>query len=75
MYVGRCFQNGIYIMNLFDWYSAGFSLVIVAIFEIIAFSYIYGNDVTAVARFILLQVCTVQYRCVSDVVRGRHKTH
>ena len=46
VYVGRCFQNGIYIMNLFDWYSAGFSLVIVAIFEIIAFSYIYGNDVT-----------------------------
>ena len=36
-------QNGIYIMNLFDWYSAGFSLIIVAIFEIVAFSFMYGK--------------------------------
>ena len=36
------FQNGIYIMELFNWYSAGFSLVIVSLLEVIAISWIYG---------------------------------
>ena len=36
-------QNGVYIMNMFDWYSAGFSLVIVAIFQVIALGIIYGK--------------------------------
>jgi solute carrier family 6 amino acid transporter-like protein 5/7/9/14 len=38
----QCARNGIYIMNLFDWYSAGFSLVLVSLLEVVAISYIYG---------------------------------
>ena len=36
-------QNGVFIMELFNWYSAGFSLIVVSILEIVAVSYIYGN--------------------------------
>ncbi|ELU09587.1 hypothetical protein CAPTEDRAFT_166146 [Capitella teleta] len=38
----QCSRAGIYIMNLFDWYSAGFSLFIVSFFEIIAIAWVYG---------------------------------
>ena len=37
------FQNGVFIMNLFDWYSAGFSLLAVSFLECIAVSWIYGK--------------------------------
>jgi solute carrier family 6 amino acid transporter-like protein 5/7/9/14 len=36
-------QAGFYIMNLFDWYSAGVSLFIVSFFEIIAIAWVYGT--------------------------------
>ena len=35
-------QNGVFIMELFNWYSASFSLVVVSILEIVAVSYVYG---------------------------------
>lgn len=38
----QCAKNGIYIMNLFDWYSAGFSLFIVSLLEVTAISWVYG---------------------------------
>ena len=40
---GFPFQAGIYIVNLFEWYSAGFSLMIVSLLEVIAISWIYGK--------------------------------
>lgn len=43
----QCARNGVYIMNLFDWYSAGYSLFSVALLEVIAIGWVYG-----VTRFI-----------------------
>lgn len=36
------FQNGIYVMYLFDWYSASFSLMIVAFLELVVVAWVYG---------------------------------
>jgi solute carrier family 6 amino acid transporter-like protein 5/7/9/14 len=38
----QCARNGVLVMNLFDWYSAGFSLLVVSIFECLVISYCYG---------------------------------
>lgn len=38
----QCTRVGVYVMTLFDWYSAGFSLMFVALFELISISWIYG---------------------------------
>jgi solute carrier family 6 amino acid transporter-like protein 5/7/9/14 len=38
----QCARNGVFIMNLFDWYSAGFSLLVVSIIETLVISYCYG---------------------------------
>ena len=37
-------QGGIYIFNLFNWQSAGFSLVFVALVEIITVGWLFGTD-------------------------------
>lgn len=39
-----CLDGGIYMFELFNWYSASLSIVIVAIVEIIAVIYIYGKQ-------------------------------
>ncbi|ELT92696.1 hypothetical protein CAPTEDRAFT_1707 [Capitella teleta] len=38
----QCSRAGVYVMNLFEWYSAGFSLMVIAFFELVAICYIYG---------------------------------
>jgi len=38
----QCARNGFYVMHLFDWYSASFSLMIVAMLELICVSWVYG---------------------------------
>lgn len=40
----QCSRGGIYVMQLFDNYSAGYSLMIVSFFELIAIAWIYGNS-------------------------------
>ncbi|XP_072171202.1 sodium- and chloride-dependent glycine transporter 1-like [Diadema setosum] len=36
-------QGGVYVFELFNWYSAGFTPMIIVIFEAIAVSYVYGG--------------------------------
>ncbi len=45
MCVCVCFhaQSGMYMLQLVDTYAASYSLVIIAIFELIGISYIYGE--------------------------------
>ncbi|KAK2162631.1 hypothetical protein LSH36_95g07040 [Paralvinella palmiformis] len=38
----QCTRAGVYVMNLYDWYSAGYSLIIVALCEVVAISWLYG---------------------------------
>lgn len=38
-----CLQGGIYMFELFNWYSAGLSVIILAITEIVVVQYIYGE--------------------------------
>lgn len=38
----QCTRAGVFVMNLFDWYSAGYSLIIVAFFEVVGIAWIYG---------------------------------
>ena len=38
-----CLQGGILMFELFNWYSAGLSVIILAITEIIVIQYIYGK--------------------------------
>ncbi|KAK2157889.1 hypothetical protein NP493_1843g00004 [Ridgeia piscesae] len=38
----QCSRAGIYIMTLFDWYCAGFSLMVVSLLELIAIGWIYN---------------------------------
>ena len=38
-------QGGFYIMHLMDWYSAGYPLFVIALSEITAVIYIYGETV------------------------------
>lgn len=37
-----CTRAGFYVMNLYDTYSAGYSLLVVALIEVIAVSWVYG---------------------------------
>lgn len=38
----QCSRAGIYVMNLFDWYCAGFSLMVVSLLEVCVVAWIYG---------------------------------
>merc|ERR1719154_892072 len=38
------FQGGVYIFNLFDTQSAGFSLLLVALVEILTIGWLFGTD-------------------------------
>ena len=42
-----CLQGGILMFELFNWYSAGLSVIILAITEIIIIQYIYGEYYTS----------------------------
>jgi len=35
-------QAGLYIMTLFDWYSGGLNVIVVALFEVCGVAWIYG---------------------------------
>ena len=37
-------QAGVYIMTLFDWYSGGLNLMIIALCEVGGIAWIYGTD-------------------------------
>jgi len=36
-------QAGIYVMTLFDWYSGGLNVILVALFEVCGIAWIYGS--------------------------------
>ncbi|PIK37994.1 putative sodium- and chloride-dependent glycine transporter 1-like [Apostichopus japonicus] len=38
-----CYQGGIYLQTLLDWYPAGYSPMIMGLSEILVISYVYGN--------------------------------
>ena len=38
-----CLEGGMYMFELFNWYSAGLSVITLAIFEIILIQYVYGK--------------------------------
>jgi solute carrier family 6 amino acid transporter-like protein 5/7/9/14 len=38
----QCMQGGMYVMHLFNWYSAGFSLLLIGLFENLVVMHIYG---------------------------------
>lgn len=38
-------QNGMYMLQLVDTFAASYSLVIIAIFELVGISYLYGESV------------------------------
>ena len=38
-----CLEGGIYMFELFQWYTAGVSLLIVAIVEVILIQYVFGK--------------------------------
>ena len=37
------FQGGMYVLQLMDWYSASFSVLIIAMIECIVINWIYGR--------------------------------
>jgi len=39
-----CFQGGMYLFELYNVYSAGLSVIVIAIVEVIVVNYIYGNS-------------------------------
>jgi len=39
-----CFQGGYYLFILLDWYSGSWSLMLLAILEVLAISWVYGTD-------------------------------
>jgi len=39
----RALQAGLYIMTLFDWYSGGLNVIVVALFEVCGVAWIYGT--------------------------------
>ena len=39
-----CLQGGVYIFQLFDWYSATFSLMFLALLESIVIAWVYGGN-------------------------------
>jgi len=36
-------QAGMYIMTLFDWYSGGLNVIIIALCEVVGIAWIYGT--------------------------------
>lgn len=47
LFVCLPFQNGMYMLQLVDTYAASYSLVIIAIFELVGISYLYGECMCA----------------------------
>jgi len=37
-----CIQAGLYIMTLFDWYSGGLNVIVIALCEVCGIAWIYG---------------------------------
>lgn len=42
--LSMCLEGGLYMFELFNWYSAGISVIILAITEIIVLQYVYGKS-------------------------------
>lgn len=49
-------QGGIYMFQLVDTYAASYALVIIAIFELVGISYVYGKGTTLLASRVKLYV-------------------
>ena len=37
-----CIQAGLYIMTVFDWYSGGLNVIVIALCEVCGIAWIYG---------------------------------
>lgn len=37
----QCTRAGVYVMNLFEWYSAGYGLILIAFLEVVAIAWVY----------------------------------
>jgi solute carrier family 6 amino acid transporter-like protein 5/7/9/14 len=42
--LSQCTQGGFYLLHLMDWYSAGFSLLFISLFEIVTVIHVYGYN-------------------------------
>lgn len=51
------YQGGIYMFQLVDTYAASYALVIIAIFELVGISYVYGKGTTVPHAEAELSVC------------------
>lgn len=56
MVASLSFQGGIYMFQLVDTYAASYALVIIAIFELVGISYVYGKGTTVLASQVKLCV-------------------
>lgn len=54
--VSLSYQGGIYMFQLVDTYAASYALVIIAIFELVGISYVYGKGTTLPAMEVGLSV-------------------
>jgi len=43
--IAQTTQGGMYVLQLMDWYSASFSVLIIAVVECVVINWIYGNEV------------------------------
>lgn len=52
--LSKSFQGGQYILNLVDYFGGTFIIVFLASFEVIAISWVYGNNLLYIIHFTLL---------------------
>lgn len=52
--LSKLFQGGQYILNLVDYFGGTFIIVFLASFEVIAISWVYGNNLLYIIHFTLL---------------------
>ena len=53
-------QAGIYVMTLFDWYSGGLNVILVALFEVCGIAWIYGSQPIALLHKFVASVMKIQ---------------
>ena len=67
--LSMCLEGGIYMFELFNWYSAGLSVIILAITEIIFVQYVYGKP------YPLINFFHLSFRSFSFRIRKHHESH
>ena len=56
------FQGGIYVLNLFNWYTASYSLMILGLVQLVMISWIYGKNIHLFKHFQPLSIGYVHFQ-------------